>query len=518
MNRTAFKIAASTVMVAMTMTSVAAPSGAMRRSGPVRAEGPDARQARQLHDQASRALRQGDLAQATALMERAVAASPRDVGYRMLLADAYLRSGRFTSARATYAEAVELDPSNVRGALSVALIHIAQGRPAAAVGILDNIGSRAPAADVGLAYALAGQADRAVELLESAARSPMATARTRQNLALAYAFAGDWHRARAVAAQDISPSDVNERMAQWAQMARPGAGPTQVATLLGVSPGADRGRPIQVALGPTEPAVPGADAVRVAQAPAPSRAQFAPAEAVAPVEVAAADVRPAEAPAFWAPPESYQAEALAEAPAVPAAAPAPRVVRVRPHMVAVRPSAPVEQLADDAELAVAAAAETSVPAFQPAPAPEPRRTFATPRVPPPSAAPPRARRAAFIRAAAVSPLPRSSFRIGEDVRPGNAPVVVQLGAFRSEANAERGWQQVAARYGLEDRRPLTTTYNHRGQTLHRVSISGFATTADAQRLCGQIREHDGVCFVRATAGDASIRWAARYTDPRRRDA
>ena len=58
MNRTAFKIAASTVMVAMTMTSVAAPSGAMRRSGPVRAEGPDARQARQLHDQASRALRQ----------------------------------------------------------------------------------------------------------------------------------------------------------------------------------------------------------------------------------------------------------------------------------------------------------------------------------------------------------------------------------------------------------------------------------------------------------------------------
>ena len=203
---------------------------------------------------------------------------------------------------------------------------------------------------------------------------------------------------------------------------------------------------------------------------------------------------------------------------MPAAAPAPRVVRVRPHMVAVRPSAPVEQLADDAELAVAAAAETSVPAFQPAPAPEPRRTFATPRVPPPSAAPPRARRAAFIRAAAVSPLPRSSFRIGEDVRPGNAPVVVQLGAFRSEANAERGWQQVAARYGLEDRRPLTTTYNHRGQTLHRVSISGFATTADAQRLCGQIREHDGVCFVRATAGDASIRWAARYTDPRQRDA
>jgi Flp pilus assembly protein TadD len=514
MNRTAFKIAASTIMVALTMTSVAAPSGAMRRNGPVRANGPTDREARQHYDQASRALQQGNLTLATSLMERAVTASPRDVGYRMLLADAYLRSGRFNSARATYAEAVELDPSNTRGALSVALIHIAQGRPAAAVGILDNIAGRAPAADVGLAYALAGHADRAVELLDSAARSPMATPRTRQNLALAHAFAGDWNRARAIAAQDISPSDVDARMAQWAQMTQPGTGPTQVATLLGVSPGADRGRPVQVALGNTEPMVPGADAIRVAAAPAPSRADFAPAVPVMPAaEVEVADARPAEAPAFWAPPENYQAEALAEAPEAPAPAPAPQVVRVRPHAVQVRYSPPAEQLADDAALAEVAA--TEAPAFQTEPAPG--QSFASPRVPGASAAPPRARRAAYIRAAAVSPLPRATFAIGSQVRSGNAPVVVQLGAFLSEANAERGWQQVAARYGLSERRPLTTTFNHGGRTMHRVSVSGFATTGDAQRLCGQIRSHGGVCFVRATAGDASIRWAARYVNPRQRD-
>ena len=373
MNRTAFKIAASTIMVAMTMTSVAAPSDAMRRFGS-RANSPTDREARQFHDQAAHALQQGNLAEATSLMERAVMASPRDVGYRMLLGDAYLRSGRFDSARITYAEAVQLDPSNVRGALSVALIHIAQGRPAAAVGILDNIADRAPAADVGLAYALAGRAERAVELLESAARSPMATPRTRQNLALAYAFAGDWNRARAIAAQDISPSDLDSRMAQWAQMARPGTGATQVATLLGVSPGADIGRPLQVALGGAEPVVPGADRVQVAEAPAPSHAQFAPAEAPAPAraELAAADPRPDEAPAFWAPPENYQAEALAEGPATPA--PAPRVTRLRPHAVQVRYQAPAEQLADDAA-PVAAVAETQsfAPAPEPAPAPAPRR-------------------------------------------------------------------------------------------------------------------------------------------------
>ena len=519
MNRTAFKIAASAAMVALTMTSVAAPSGAVRRYGE-RANAPSDREARQFYDQASRALQQGHLPEAMALMERAVAASPRDVGYRMLLADAYLRSGRFDSARATYAEAVQLDPSNTRGALSVALIHIAQGRPAAAVGILDNIADRAPAADVGLAYALAGRAERAVELLESAARSPMASPRTRQNLALAYAFAGDWGRARTIAAQDISPSEVDGRMAQWAQMARPGAGPVQVATLLGVSPGADTGRPLQVALGAAEPVVPGADRVQVAEAPVPSRAQFAPAEASAPApagpQLAANDARPNEAPAFWAAPESYQAEALAEAPEAVASEPAPRVVRLRPHAVQVRYAAPAEQLADDAAPAVAETVQA--PAFEPAPAPAPRRTFVQPRVPVAAAAPrPAPHRAAFIRAAAITPLPRATFNIGGQVRPGNAPVVVQLGAFTSEANAERAWQQVSARYGMAGRRPLTTTFAHNGRTFHRVSVSGFASAADAQRLCGQIRNHGGLCFVRASAGDASIRWAARYANPRQRN-
>jgi Flp pilus assembly protein TadD len=511
MNRTAFKLAASAAMVALTMTSVAAPSGAVRRFGE-RANGPTDREARQFYEQAGRALQQGHLAEAVTLLERAVAASPHDVGYRMLLGDAYLRNGRFNSARATYAEAVQLDPSNVRGALSVALIHIAQGRPAAAAGILDNIADRAPAADVGLAYALAGQAERAVDLLEAAARSPMASARTRQNLALAYAFAGNWSRARAIAAQDISPAEVDARMAQWAQMARPGTGPTQVATLLGVSPGADQGRPLQVALGASEPIVPGADRVQVAEAPAPSHAQFAPAAAPAPAptQLAANDARPAEAPAFWAPAQSYQAEAEAEGPVeVATAEPQLQVVRVRPHAVEVRNTAPVEQFAENT---MPAAEIADGPVSQPAPAA--RQSFVPTR-----ATAPAPRRAAFIRAAAISALPRAAFQVGDGVRSGPAPVVVQLGAFSNEANAERAWQQVSSRYGLAGRRPLTTTFNYGGRTFHRVSVSGFASSADAQRLCGQIRAHGGICFVRATAGDASIRWAARYSgNPRQRDA
>jgi cell division septation protein DedD len=182
---------------------------------------------------------------------------------------------------------------------------------------------------------------------------------------------------------------------------------------------------------------------------------------------------------------------------------------VRPHAVEVRNTAPVEQFAENN---VTAAEIVEGPVSQPEPAA--RQPFVPTR-----ATAPAPRRAAFIRAAAISALPRAAFQVGEGVRSGPAPVVVQLGAFSNEANAERAWQQVSSRYGLAGRRPLTTTFNYNGRTFHRVSVSGFASSADAQRLCGQIRAHGGICFVRATAGDASIRWAARYTaNPRQRDA
>ena len=65
MNRTAFKIAASTVIVAMTMVGVHRAVG--RDAPPASRSGAESRtdrQAAQLHDQASRALQQGQLAQA----------------------------------------------------------------------------------------------------------------------------------------------------------------------------------------------------------------------------------------------------------------------------------------------------------------------------------------------------------------------------------------------------------------------------------------------------------------------
>lgn len=465
MNKTAFKIAASTLIVSLTMTAGSTQSGAMRRQPTA----PASPTAAQLRDQAVAALRLGHTAEALGAMEQAVAAAPRDAGFRLALADVYLRSGRFESARATFADVLELDPANVRAGMSFALTQIALGRSAAALGQLAELEGRASGADLGLAYALAGRTDRAIEILEPLARSQSATARTRQNLALSYALAGDWRRARAVAAQDISPADLPNRMTQWAAMARPDAGPTRVAGLLGVTPAMDPGQPVQLALSQPQPAP-----VRVAAA------------VPAPVAVASAD-----SVSDWGLPAAPQAAVPA-----PEAAPAPVEVAVAeaPTYYTPAPQAPVEA-PSEAEVQYALAARSL---SEPAPA--------------------------VVRTAAVSLPPATAFRRAAPrpasapaVNAGNSRYVVQLGAFSNEANAERAWVETQRRFGLTPYAPLTATINHDGRTLHRVAVAGFASQSDAQRLCGTIRARGGTCFVRSNAGDASIRWAARYAGGRTRN-
>jgi hypothetical protein len=278
---------------------------------------------------------------------------------------------------------------------------------------------------------------------------------------------GDWRRARAVAAQDVSPDELPARLQQWAAFASPAAGATRVAALLGVTPAQDPGQPVRLALTTSA-----ADQAYAEAEPAPTPTFDATAATpAAPVQVA--DARPAEAPAFWVPTaQSYQA---------PPEAPVERTG------VSTEPAPPPPEV----RIQYASAARTLV-------APDP----------------------ALIRAASVNRVPVSAFQRARpqvSIENGSAPVVVQIGAFSNDANAERAWVEASAAYGLEGRRPLTTTINIDGRTLNRVSVSGFASAGDAQRLCGQIRTQGGTCFVRANAGDASIRWAARYANPRQRD-
>jgi Flp pilus assembly protein TadD len=481
MNKFATKFAASTMVIVTAMVGCQADSvvSAAVASTADRSD----QQASRLAGQAREALQRGDTARALGLAERAVELSPRDTGYRMLLADLYLRSGRFQSAESTYRDVLTLDPSSDRAGLSIALVRIALGRTGAALEQLEAIEASAPAADVGLAYALAGQPQRGITLLESAARAEGATGRVRQNLALAYAFAGDWQRARTVAAQDVSPAELAPRLQQWAALAQPSASGTAVATLLGVSPAADSGQPVRLALSaPATDAQAYAEAVPVAAPLVETAAVEAPAPAPVPVEAAAEPIRYAEAPSVPAPAiPAPAAEApanwwpsrasTAAAPVAPAEASAP----VR-YATAVRSlSAPNPALVR----ASSSEARTVRPTFRPAP----------------------------VRRASGIVLPRAGA--------GSGRFVVQLGAFSNAANAERAWQQAEGRFGLANAEAHTATVTIGGRTLHRVAIAGFGNRGEAVRVCGSIQARGGSCFVRASAGDAPVRWASRSTRARR---
>lgn len=256
---------------------------------------PNDRLAVQAHRRAEKAMVQGNLTAATTAMERAVELSPQDAGYRKTLAELYLKTGRFVSAEATYADVIKLNPGDNKAAFYLALCQLAQGRTSAALVQLGAMDVDVDAGDLGLAYALAGQTSRAIALLEPAAHEPTATGRVRQNLALAYALAGDWKHARTVAEQDVSPADLNKRLQQWAVLASAAGPEARVAMLLGVSANSDPGQPASLALAPAPaPAAASAQADQPAApaAPAVAEALPAPVAPAGPAEVAAARLAP----------------------------------------------------------------------------------------------------------------------------------------------------------------------------------------------------------------------------------
>jgi Flp pilus assembly protein TadD len=462
----ALKFAVSALAIGTTMVACG-PAGS--RIASASAKAPKSEQdAASLFAKAQDSVQKGEYAKGLDLAERAVELSPRDVGYRMILADLYLKNGRFQSAEATFADVQQLDPKNARASFSIALARIALGRPAGAVAELDRLAETASPADIGLAYALAGEPRRAIEMLEPAARAPGATARVRQNLALSYALAGEWDKARVTAAQDLSPADLGPRLQQWAGLAQPGGGATQVAALLGVTPAQDAGQPIRLALAP-----PQADGTAFAAAgPLPEPAAETVA-ATAPA-LAQADIAPEPAPFAAAQDEPVQI-ANTEL----------------PQWVSERAAAEAAVPVEETKPLYAGAVEALV----------------TPQ--PSVSAPPRA----VERLAPRFEAPR---RAARTPRSGPGRFAVQLGAYSSSSSVERAWAHMFKRFGFQDLTPLSTTVAVPGRgTLHRLSVAGFASRDAASSACRSIRAKGGACFVRTVAGDAPVRWASRYATGRR---
>jgi Flp pilus assembly protein TadD len=150
-------------------------SGARMESRPAIA----ASQAPSLAPRVERSLAEQDYARALMQAEELVGVMPTEARYRVLLGRAYLANGRYDSARAAFKDSMTLGNREVRTIISLALAETGLGNAAGARALLSDHISDLPAADYGLAMAMAGDPREGARALMEAVRQPEATAQTR---------------------------------------------------------------------------------------------------------------------------------------------------------------------------------------------------------------------------------------------------------------------------------------------------------------------------------------------------
>ena len=453
--------AASAIVLASMIAGCAAPQEKMGLGG-------RANEYMGLATRALMALNAKNLPVAIDYAEKAVEHSPDDAGFRALLGNAYFAAGRFSSAESAYKDALTIYSNQPQVVLKLALVETALGKKDQAVAFLHAGRSVLDASNYGLALALAGEHDEAIEVLDAAARQPGADATVRQNLALAHALAGDWTEARTIAAQDVPGDKLDARIRDWMQLASPKKPSDQVAALMGVTPSAvDQGQPVRLALRKTDTML--AVAAPAKATPAPI-AQTVPAPAP---QVAQAVAPPAPAPQ----PAPTFVEAVAAPTPVPqpapAVAPAPSVAKAL-----VSEAASIATQTTTVLATAAHRAEATVAAFMPHKAPPVAR--------------PKAR---HIAAAAHH---------------GNSGIVMQVASYRSPQQVSEGWSNLTYRFpALRAYLPLRARFDSAKGTFWRLSIQGFGNEREAIARCAVLKSHGGHCFVRGAAGDAPVEIASR---------
>ena len=420
-------------------------------------------------EKAREALEAGKASKAVTMAEAAVAGAPRDASYRALLGQAYLNDGRFASATSALSDAMELGAKDGNTIIALTLAHIAQGKNDVAADLLKRHFDAIPASDLGLALALAGDTNSAIYVLTEAARAENADARTRQNLALAFALSGRWAQARVLASQDLSLDKIEARMAEWSKLAEQPDARIRVASLIGTSAQNDAGMPVRLALGASDIQMAAADA---------------------PVELASADPAPVEA---YAPPPPAASEPAA---VLASAGPAIRTVEL-----------PMPKRDENGVVPV-----TELP--QPKAAPKAAEVIMA------DAKPYRAAPRVAGEQGRIRPAQKQALELATKILPramafdAKKPSgwAVQLGAYDTLGIAKEKWTT------LKRRSVLLTSYqasSHsavvNGRTFYRLTVNGMATRADASKLCGELKAKGQTCFVRQMGGNESIQWASAPT-------
>ena len=105
--------------------------------------------------------------------------------------------------------------------------------------------------------------------------------------------------------------------------------------------------------------------------------------------------------------------------------------------------------------------------------------------------------AATPEAAAVAPQAAAQATAETAAAPGSGRLV-QIGAFSSPALADKGWNDVAklAPGAMVGRTKSVEPVVKDGQTLYRGYIGGFATKAEAQAFCAELKAQNHSCLVK----------------------
>jgi Flp pilus assembly protein TadD len=394
------------------------------------------------------ALKMGKTGDAIANAEAAVLADPRNAAYRTMLGAAYMEAGRFVAARTCFDDAMKLGDTSARTALGYALASTAVGDRSDALRVLSDWQDDIPAADLGLALALAGETGQAINVLSNAVRSGDNTPKSRQNLAYALALNGNWAGARIMAAEDVPADQLDARISEWARLAQPEAQATRVAALLGTTMVSDSGLPAQLALvnNPTAEQL-AAEAAAYAQ-------PVAEAALVAEVAVAGGELPPLDGPQSPMPVQDSPALAVAAPPVAP------------PRDFASAFAAPAPAGATPAQMMAAVAEFVSQPVVQQTP----------------------------TRLGAAEPAPRPAPAYPTAGAPGGSHLV-QLGSFSSEAGARRAWGIYAKRFPqLSAFDMVITKAEVRGKTYYRVSAGGLQR-AEAGAVCSSVRRQGQGCYA-----------------------
>ena len=406
---------------------------------------------------AQTALAKGKTDQALSHAEAAVLAEPRNASYRAMLGATYMEAGRFQSAATSFGDAMALGDDSPRTALSLALAQIAAGDSRSARKLLTDYSDDLEPADFGLAISLAGDPNQGVHVLSNAIRGGHNDAKTRQNLAYAFALKGDWRSARLMAAEDVPGNQINDRIAEWASTVAPEDFHRRVARLLEVPVVGDSGQPAQLALANT-----------------PSTEQMV-AEAAAEMPVAAPQAAPAPAMAMASASQTRElpplANYMAAKQATPAPAPAPAPASAEARSANFSEAFAVAQ---PSAAAPSAARAVSQPVVQKAPA----------------------------RTAARGPAKRGDH-------------MIQLGSFSTKELAQRAIGIYAKRYANLDQYDMVISEARvNGKTYWRVA-AGDMGKSEARSMCSGVKARGYGCIAYAAATplpgavDAGVRMARR---------